>query len=402
VNIDNSRVISTGWKRKDRLHLRSATEVYWRGLQRNWAEKWRLHAILSVLPTIPNIRLLSLYNVDINEAQQAIIFGISTLRTLVVHLCQFHLSTKPLPLSRVNALKFVRTGVKTIRRLLTLLATTVESLEVVYYVDPIRSTLQDWLIELPKLSSFTTRCYGYVGSHAILDTFYQYKSITTIHILFERYPPEVSFHHTDLPALRHVTCDQNLAVSLIPQRPVTTYVEARSSREGGRWRLLNSLSKTRAKITNLKILVPHEYFSLLPSLATSLQHLEQLTVKSLHHDTGWSSHYFLSGRPPFITPRAVVATLPKLKRITYWVNNYISTNFPLEEVVKTALVPVCPALEVFECLTFAYFSPDFESDWLPEPTRAWKARRQPDGSWERQGPPPIPTPVPSKKLGAVP
>ena len=400
MKIDNYRVISTGWKRKDRLHLRSATEVHWRGLQRTWAENWRLHAILSVLPTIPNIRLLSLYGANINEAQQAIIFGISTLRTLVVQLCWFHPSTKPLPLSRVNALKFVNTSVQIIRRLLTLVASTVESLDVTYYGDPIGSTLQDGLVELPKLSSITMKCRQQADGLAILDTFNQYKSITTIHILFDRSLPEVSFHHSDFPALRNVTCNHKLAVSLIPQRPVTAYVEIHSMR-GGRGKLLNSLSETRAKITHLKIVVSDEFYSLLPSLATSLPHLEQLTLRGLHRDTRWFEPDVLSGQPSFNTPGAVDATLPKLKWVTYWVANYLLTDFPLEKVAETSLVPVCPALEVFECLSFTVCTPEFVSASLPEPTRAWKARRLPDGSWERQGPPPIPTPVPTKKLGAV-
>ena len=401
VKIDNWRVISTGWKRKDRLHLRSATEVHWRGYQRNWAEKWRFQAVLSVLPTIPNIRLLSLYGANINEAQQATIFGISTLRTLVVQLCWFHPSTKPLPLSRVNALKFVHTSVQTIRRLLTLLAATVESLDVTYYGDPIGSTLQDGLIELPKLSSITMMCRQQADGLAILDTFNQYKSITTIVLLFDRSLPEVSFDRSDFPALRNVTCNHNLAVSLIPERPVTAYVEIHSI-GGGRGKLLKSLSESRAKITNLKMVVLDEFYSLLPSLATSLPHLEQLTLRGLHHHTAWFDPDALSGQSPFNTFEAVVATFPKLKWVTYWVANYLSTDFPLEKVAETSLVPVCPALEVFECQSFAVCTPEFASASLSEPMRAWKVRRLPDGSWERQGPPPIPTPVPRKKLGAVP
>ena len=389
---------SKGWSRKDRLYLRSATEVHWRGRYRDRAEKRRFQAILSVLLTTPNIRLLSLYGSVINEAQQAIIFGISTLRTLEVESCVFDPSTKPLPLSHVNALKCVDIDLQTIRRLLTLLATTVESLDVLYGYGTSGSILQDRLIGLPKLSSFTMKDQRGAAGLAILNTFNQYKSITTICITFGHNPPKVSFHHSDFPSLRNVTCNQDFAVSLIPQRPVTTYVETRSTGERGRKRLFDSLSKTRAKITNLQLLVPFEFYSLLPSLATSLQHLEQLTIRRREHDTDWLERYALNGQRPFNTPGAV-ATLSKLKRITCWVDKYMSTDFLLNEVVKNWAIPVCPALEVFECLFFPY-STYFEADWLPEPTRAWKVRRLPDGSWERQGPPPIPTPIPAKKLGA--
>ena len=234
---------------------------------------------------------------------------------------------------------------------------------------------------------------------AILNTFNQYKSITTVCITSEFNPPILSFHHSDFPALRNVTCDQDLAVSLIPQRPVTTYVEARSRKDGGRERLLNSLSKARAKITHLQLVGPNKFYSLLPSLATSLQHLEQLTIKGLHYSRGWCRGSVLSGPPPFNTSGEVVATLPKLKRFTYLQEYHTFREFPLEEAVKTWVIPVCPALEVFECLFFSY-APDFENDRLLEPARAWKIRRLPDGSWERQGPPPFPTPVPAKKLGA--
>ena len=251
-----------------------------------------------------------MYGSVINEAQQAVIFGISTLRTLEIHSCRFDPSTKPLPLSRVNALKFAQTDVHLIRRLLTLLAAMVESLEVDYYGDPIGSTLQDGLVELPRLSSFTMKCRQRADGPAILDTFSQYKSITTICITSDCYLPKDSFHHSDFPALRNVTCDQDLAVSLIPQRPVTTYVEIRSGREGGRERLLNSLSKTRAKITHLQLVGPAEFYLLLPSLATYLQHLEQLTIKGFIRGTGSLERYAHCGRWPFNTPGGVVATLP--------------------------------------------------------------------------------------------
>ena len=310
-------------------------------------------------------------------------------------------STKPLPLSRVIALKCVYTGVQTIRHLLTLLATTVESFEIAYYDDPIGPTLQDGMIELPKLSSFTMKCRQQSDGLAILDTFNQYKSITTIHIHFFRSLPEVSFHHSDFPALRSVKCDRNLAVSLIPQRPVTTYVETHSIRVRF-GELFNSLSKTRANITNLNIVVSDEFYPFLPSIAASVPHLEHLTLRSLHYDMCWFEPNVLSGRLPFNTPGSVVATLPKLKSVTYCVANHFYTDIRLQKILRTILTPVCPALEMFECLFFAAFTPEFASPSLPEPTREWKVRRLPDGSWERQGPPPIPTHAPAKKLSAVP
>ena len=401
AHVNGGYVTTKGWTRKDRLHLRSATDVHWSGSRGVRAEKRWFQAMLSVLVTTSNIRFLSLSSVDINETEQAIIFGISTLRTLKLVFCRFDPSTKPLPLSGVNALKCVGIDLQTIRRLLTLLATTVESLHVIYYDGTIGSTLQDGLIELPKLSSLTMKDERGTAGLAILNTFNQYKSITTICITSKFHSSKVSFHHSDFPALRNVTCDQDLAVSLIPQRPVTTYVETRSIREGGRERLFNSLSKTRAKITNLKLLVPIVFYSILPSLATSLHHLEQLTLRSRDHDRGWLERYALNGQRPFNTPGAVIATLPKLKRITCCVDKFMSTDFLLDKVVKNWVIPVCPALEVFEYLHFSC-TPDFEGDWLPESARVWKVRRLPDGSWERHGPPPIPTPVPAKKLGVVP
>ena len=386
-----------GWKRKDRLPLRSATDVQWSSGYDRRINKRRFRAMLSVLHTTSNVRLLSLYYADINVTQQAIIFGISTLRTLEVHSCRFDPSTKPLPVSRINSLICGHTDLQTIRRLLTLLATTVESLRVLDHDGTIGDTLQGGLIELPKLSSLTIQ----EDAFAILGTTNQYKSITTLRIVFEYHSPKVSFHHTDFPALRNVTCDQDLAVSLIPQRPVTTYVEVRSTRkEAGREMFLNALSKTRAKITNLKLFVPLKFYSLLSSLATSLHHLEQLTLGCRNHDPGWLKRYAQYGQRPINTPGAVVATLPKLKRITCWVVDYMSTKLLFEEVVKTWVIPLCPALEVYECLTWPC-TPDFEDDRLPEPTRAWKVRRLPDGSWERQGPPPIPTPVPANELSVV-
>ena len=391
MKIDNSKVVSTGWRHKDRLRV--ATEVHWRGLpQQTFSEKRRLHAVLSVLPTLANIRILSLYNADISEAQQAIIFGISTLRTLVVHSCEFQPSTKPLPLSRVNTLNF--TGVKAIGHLLTLLATTVESLEITGDDDPIGPALQNVLIELPKLSSFTMKCQGHVLSRPISDTFKRYNSITTICIIFDKCYMGVSFDHLDLPALCSVTCNYLFAMLLVPQRPVTTYVEVRFLQARHLATLLNTLSKTCAQITNLKLFVSGRFYKLTPSLAASLQHLEQLTLRDLDDHERWFEPYArLSGWSP-LHPLGV---LPKLKWVTYWVANYISADFPLEGVIRTWVTPVCPALEVFECLSFTVDTPDFVTGWPAEPIRVWKVQKLPDGSWERQGPPPIPTPVPANK-----
>ena len=388
VKIDNLLVRSTGWKHKDRLHLRSATEVHWSGLKQNWTEKSRLHTVLSVLPIIPNIQLLSLRNASINEAQQAIIFGLSTLRTLVVHACRFHPSTRALPFPHVATLKLAYNDMYTPRRLLTAFASTLETIEVGYFDGNICSILQSGLIGLPKLSTITMEYHEYEACQA-LGTFKHYTSITALHILFHHYFSDFTFHHSDLPALRSLTCDRHLAMNLIPKRPVKTYVEVLLSRGEGPCRLLNALSKTRAGITNLKLFVPNGFHSLLPSLATSLQHLEQLTLRVCASIPLLVTNH-LSGQP---LHEATSVVLPKLKWVTITVDDYISSYSTPESLLKKSFIPVCPALEVFECLCFTVFRTVFEFDQLHEPSWAWKVRRLPDGSWERQGPPPIPIPA---------
>ena len=407
MNIDNYRVISTGWKRKDRLHLRSATEVHWRGLEQNWAEKWRLNAVLSVLPTIPNIQVLSLHNAPINKAQQAIIFGLLTLRTLVVHFCRFHPSTKPLPLSHVTVLKLTHTDLQTTRRLLTIFASTIETLEIGLFDGTIDSVMQGGLIKLPKLSKLTIKNHLYGARSAILDTLKQWTSITTICVLLHHDLAAMSLHDSDLPALRSVTCDHRLAKRLIPKRPVTTYVEVLSSREESPWMLLNALSQTRAQITSLKLLVPENFYSFLPALAPFLQDLEQLTlVTSACAPWLWlgaRSPDHLSGQEFHNPPAAAAVTLPKLKWVAIWVEYYhfIHTEYPPERLLKECFVPACPTLEVFEYLGVLSCS-GFQFSRLLEPKKTWRARRLPDGSWERQGPPPIPTHIPVTKLYATP
>ena len=392
VKIDNYRVISTGWKHKDRLHLRSATEVHWSGWKYSWAEKRRLHAILSVLPTVPNIRLLSLRDAEINEAQQAIIFGLSTLRTLVVNSCSFYPSKKPLPLSHVTALKLAYTDVETIHRLLTLLATSLESLEVDYSNysgGPISPTLHGGLIEPLQLSTLTIKAYHIAPNQAILDTFKRYTATTTISILSYYTVSGIFLHHSDLPALRSVTCDHRLAMIIIPERPVTTYMEVGSFRTSEQLDLLNALSKTHARITRLTLSVPDTIQSLLPSLATYLQHLEQLTLRSYTV----IPHQPLSGQPPHNPSSLAAVILPKLKWITIWVGHNYSTDFfpDFESLLKEYITPACPALELFEILGIPY-DYNFNFNLSPEPVLTWKAWRLPNGSWERQRAPPIPTP----------
>ena len=403
VKIDNRRVTSTGRKHKDHLHLRSATEIHWRGLKQNWAETRRLHVVLSVLPIVPNIRLLSLCDADINEAQQAIIFGLSTLRTLVVQFCRFHPSTIAPPFSHVTALKLANIDTQTTRRLLTVFASTLETLEVGYLYGTIGSILRGGLIDLPKLSTFTMAYHEYGTSKAILDIFKGYTSITTLHISIHHSLSGLSFHPSDLPALRSLTCDHHLAVSLMPERSVTTYVEIFFSGKKRFSKLLNALSKTRAGITNLKLFVHDNLSLLLPSLATPLQNLEQLTLKFCARAplllTRSSDHF--SSRPLHNAPGAATVVLPKLKWVTLSVDDYIYSYFPPESLLKECFIPLCPVLEVYEYLCFAVSDSSFEFGQLPEPQRIWKVRRLPDGSWERQGPPPIPIPA-TKTLRAAP
>jgi len=329
VKIDNCRVKPTGWKHRDRSYLRSATEVHWSGLKYNWAEVRRRHAVLSVLPTIPNIQLLSLYDADINFAQQAIIFGLSTLRTLVVHSCRLHPSTNPLPLSHVTTLRITNTDMQTTRHLLTILATTVETLEVGYPDHTIAPILQGGLIELSKLSAISLTRLPYGARLAISSTFKRYTSITTICILLHLDLLEMSLDDSHLPALRSLTCDHQLAMSLIPNRPVTAYVEVGSYREAGLLDLLNTLSKTSARITRLTIFIFDSLHSLLPSLATTLQSLEELTLRP-YTRMSWLGYHppDLFSTLPLHNPYGTVAMiLPILQRVVIWVTHIEFTAY---------------------------------------------------------------------------
>ena len=396
VKIDNWKVISTGSKSKDRLHLRWATEVHWQSWpQWGWswqirAERRRLHAVLSILPTIPYIRLLSLRDVDLNSAQQAIIFGSSTLRTLVVHSCQFHWSTKPPPLSHITTLRLINNSRYTTRYLLTKLAATVETVDFNYLTPDIYYALQEGFIELPKLS---TICMGdrlYANRLAFPGPFKRYRSITTLCILFNFDFNELFIDDSDFPALRSLLCPDKLAISLLPKRPVTTFAEFRE----GPWELLNALSKTSVGITNLKIYVADQFYHLLPCLATSFPVLEQLTIRCGHNGSPWERARS-PGDLSWTNTRGVTVFLPKLKRVTIMVNHdrieppYTSSAWLREKL----FVPFCPALEVFECLCFPIHLLGSDFVLPSELDRGWKTRRLPDGGWEAQGPPPIPFPV---------
>jgi len=240
---------STRLKRKNLLHLRVATEIHWSGSGSRSLENSQLHPVLSVLPIIPNIQLLSLRHADINEAQQSIIFGLSTLRTLVVRSCGFHPSTTPIPHSHVTALKLAHNDTQTSHHLLSVLASTVEDLEIDSSDGTVRCVRLGGFIELPKLSTLTMTSTDFyseiVTRQESLGTFKRYTSITTLHILFYLRLSDMSLHHLDLPALRSLTCHHRLAVNLIPKRPLATYVEVYSDFNKEPWRLLDSLSKTR-------------------------------------------------------------------------------------------------------------------------------------------------------------
>jgi len=392
------------------MHLRAAAEMHWNGWCKDSNENLQLHVVLSILPIFPNIRLLSLIYADINEAQQVIIFGLPTLRTLVVRSCCFHPSTNPMPHSYVTALKLAYNDVRTTRYLLSVFASTVEDLEVDSSDSTVSCFLLGGLIALPKVSTFTMTP-GSKACRASFGTLKRYSSITTLHILFNLNLSDMSLHHLDLPALRSLTCHRQLAGHLIPKRPVTTYVEVGYELEEKPQRLLESLSKTRARITNLKLFVSDNFCLLSPSFATSLQHLEQLTLRLCSPKRVYLlPHYFLpvtglgrlSGFPFHNHFGVGAAMLPKLRWVTFCVDEHDYTGFCSEGFLKDCLMPVCPVLEEFECLYFSVHSYRFPLYQLPEPTRAWKVRRLPGGSWERQGPPPIPIPTPVSTLGAAP
>ena len=385
------------------LQLRSATEIRWYCPK---FEKSRLHVLVSFLPTIPNIRLLSLFGEEITEAQQAIIFGLPTLRTLVLDYCRFHPSTKPLPLSNVTALRLADNDIQTTRRLLTIVAPTLETLTFDFFEATFGQDLQGELTKLHKLTTLKLVAYTHGVKPTMLETFKKCTSITTICILPFHDHALLSLHHSDLPTLCSVTCDHQLAMTLIPKRPVKTYVQVLSRSLEEPSMLPDALSQTTAGITSLKLHLLNSFYSLLPSLAPSLQHLEQLTLMSVMRPLVWyaaRSPDQLSGQDLHNPPGAPAVILPKLKRVEIWVNysKLIDIEFPPERLLKECFIPACPALEVFECLG-AHDLYKYHFGLLPKPKEAWKVRRLPDGSWERQGPPPIPTHIHANKLYAAP
>ena len=273
---------------------------------------------------------------------------------------------------------------QTTRHLVTKLAATVETLDFNYLTLTVYYILQEGFIELPKLSAIRMEGRDFSNSLAFAGPFKRYTSITTLCILFNFNSFELSIDDSDFPALRSLQCPDELAVILLPKRPVTTFAEVHD----GPWGLLNALSKTSVGITNLKIYVSDRFYYLLPCLATSFPELEQLTLKCVDSGVPW-----VRARSPddlsWNNPRGATVILPKLKWVTILVNRdqieppYTSSAWLREKL----FVPFCPALEVFECACFPINMVSCDFDLPSELDRGWKTRRLPDGSWERQGPP---------------
>ena len=380
------------------MRLRLATEVRWRGLKESRAERKRLHVVLSVLPTIPHIRLLSLRNADIDEVQQNTIFGISSLRTLVVDSCQFVVPAKTLPRSHITALKLAQNDVRATRHLLTTLAPTLETISVDEYDVAVSYILQTESVALPRLSTFIMEDIYHWGYYsAVMGTPKWYGSITTLCIRYCSCLSEFYFANSDLAALRILTSDYTLASRLIPGRPVTTYMEALCTRGVITRRVLPALSGSRERITNLHLFVHHDLYPALPSLASSCPHLAQLTLRTWYLPSAWlwsCARDCLLGRPfrGLPTSASAGAVFPRLKLVTILVNYSKYRDLPpvfiYEWMLRGIVGLVCPALAWFECLD-VHHATVFEVGRPAEPKRAWKVRRQSDGSWERQGPPPI-------------
>ena len=378
------------------MRLRLATEVHWRGLKKSRAERKRLRVVLSVLPTIPHIRLLSLRNADIDEGQQNTIFRISSLRTLVVDSCQFVVTAKPLPRSRITSLKLAHNDVRATRHLLTTLAPTLETINVDIYDMAASYILLNESVALPRLSTFIMdNTYNWGYCLAVMGTPKRYGSITTLCIRYCSCLSEFSFTKSDLPALRILTSDYGQASTLIPGRPVTTYMEAPCIQRANTRGVLVALSGSRERITSLELFVHHDLYSVLPSLASSCQHIAQLTLQTSHIPSAWlwsCARDRLLGRPFRGLPTSASAVFPRLKRVKILVTYSKCRDLPpvciYEWMLRGIVVLVCPALTWFECLDVHHTTP-FDLDRPGEPKQAWKVRRQSDGSWEQQGPPPV-------------
>ena len=184
------------------------------------------------------LRLLSISNIDVAPTQQEIILTLPHLQTLSLKAAQFIPTSRAMPVSSLNKLRFVHnpeieraryyiTHAPHVLYLVTQLAASLTTIEFTMSARHFSHSLfSNAIPHLPHLPNLTTVTQAYPSSFAdrdLLPFLLKNPSVTTLNTYVsnsEHWPfSDMSF----LPRLQTLICHPVIAEALIPGRPVRTY-----------------------------------------------------------------------------------------------------------------------------------------------------------------------------------
>ena len=196
--------------------------------------RWLLHSLVHCR----RLRHLSISNIDVAPTQQEIIFTLPHLQTLSLKAAQFIPTSRAMPVSSLNKLRFVHnpeieraryyiTHAPYVRYLVTQLAASLTTIEFTMSTRHFSHSLfSNAIPHLPHLPHLTTVVQAYPSSFAdrdLLPFLLKNPSVTTLNTYIsnsEHWPfSDLSF----LPRLHTLICHPIIAEALIPGRPVRTY-----------------------------------------------------------------------------------------------------------------------------------------------------------------------------------
>ena len=186
----------------------------------------------------PQLRHLSISNIDVAPPQQEVILTLPHLRTLSLKAAQFIPTPRAMPVSSINKLLFVHDpGIECARYYIThaphveyLVTRLAASLTTIEFTMSTRhfsySLFSNSIPRLPHLPQLTTVVQAYPSSFAdkdLLPFLRKNPSVTTLSTYVsnsEHWPfSDMNF----LPRLQTLICHPVIAEALIPGRPVRTY-----------------------------------------------------------------------------------------------------------------------------------------------------------------------------------
>ena len=329
-----------------------------------------LHSLLHS----PQLRLLSISNIDVAPPQQEIILTLPHLQVLSLKAAQFIPTSRAMPVSSLTTLRFVHdpeieraryyiTHAPYVGYLVTHLAASLTTIEFTMSARHFSYSLfSNAIPHLPHLPHLTTVMQAYPSSFAdkdLLPFLLKNPSVTTLSTYISNSDHWPFQDMTFLPRLQTLTCHPIIAEALIPGRPVRTYHQQleylRPCSYPGIASLLPRLAQgsTVAGLTELQLVTWLTLKQFLVMLVQSLPRIQRIhiwldgeKVYNVPHPAfdGYSPHDI---HPNSLAPKTI-GPFPTLKDIRVFFDKEPKQALLLDtcrSFFRDWIEPACPVLQ---------------------------------------------------------